>query len=219
MCKRGCHIRFSQELDAPKASCAAILRYSDQLSSLHALSLNNTPLRADEIAAVVSKCPSLCTLRLENTHADDKVAAAIACLAHIDTLNERWCIYITDFGSLAACKTLKSLNLQATSVDDRGLAVIASLPCLEELSLEYCASISDFTPLRVCKSLKVLSVRHTSIDDRGVAAVASLPRLEKLDVSGCNLITDVTPLSSRHSLKVTNNPFSFEKSSRFQIAI
>ena len=41
VCKRGWHIRFSQELDAPKASCAVILRHSDQLSSLHALSLNN----------------------------------------------------------------------------------------------------------------------------------------------------------------------------------
>ena len=206
VCDRGCHIRFSQELDAPTASCGVILRYSDQLSSLHALSLNNTSLRADEIAAVVSKCPSLRTLRLGNTCTDDKVAAAIACLAHLETLDVRYCASIADWCSLVACRTLKSLKLNYANVDDRVLAAIVSLPFLEQLSLDGCASITDFTPLGSCKSLRVLSFfrgydDERGLDNRGLAAIASLPSLEELSLDFCDSITDFTVLRSCKSLK------------------
>ena len=207
MCNRGCHIRFSQELDAPTASCATILRHSDQLSSLHALSLNNTSLRAEEIAAVVSKCPSLRTLHLEKACADDKVAAAIACLAHLETLDVRYCKCITDLCLLAACRTLKSLNVGGTyvddrgliirsSVDDRGVAAIVALPHLEELSLYECKFITNFTLLGGCRTLKSLNLTGTSVDDRGFAAIASLPHLEELCLDECKSISDFTPLRS-----------------------
>ena len=201
VCERGCHIRFSQELDAPKASCAAILRHSDQLSSLHGLSLNNTSLRADEIAAVVSKCPSLRTLRLGGTCADDKVVAVIACLAHLETLDVLCCKCITDFCSLAACRTLKTLNVGGTYVDDRALVAVVSLPCLEELSLDGCLSVTDFTPLCACLLLKRLRAGGTKIDDRGLAAVVPLPCLEELFFDCCESITDFTPLRSCKMLK------------------
>ena len=121
----------------------------------------------------MSKCPSLRTLRLGNTCADDKVVAAGACLAHLETLDVRCCKCITDLCSLAACRKLKSVNLTDTHVDDRGLTVIASLPCLETLSLDECLSVTDFTPLRSCKLLKVLSFfRGFGYDDeRGLVGV------------------------------------------------
>ena len=199
VCKSGCHIRFSQELDAPKASCAVILRHSDQLSSLHTLSLNNTSLRSDEIAAVVPKCPSLRTLHLRDTFADDKAVTAIACLAHLETLDVRHCKRITDSCSLAACRTLKSVDLTYTSVNDRGLAAIVSLPCLEVLVLDCCESITDFTPAGSCKPLKRLSLSRFyclggGLHDRGLAAIVSLPFLEDLSLDYCKSITDFTPL-------------------------
>ena len=201
VCDRGCHIRFSQELDAPTASCAAILRHSDQLSSLHGLSLNRSSLRADEIAAIVSKCPLLRTLHLRDTYADDKVVSLIACLAHLETLDIWRSTSITDLCLLAACRTLKSIKLTGTHVDDRAIAAIVSLPCLEELSVDGCESIADFTQLHACLSLKRLSADCTCVGDVGLAAIVSLPCLEELCLNCCESITDFTPLRSCKSLK------------------
>ena len=175
VCKRGCHIRFSQELDAPKASCGVILRYSDQLSSLHALSLSTTSLRAHKIAAIVSKCSSLRTLRLADTSADDKVVAAIACLAHVQTLDLAGCLAVGDFSPLAACKMLKSLNLAASRVNDRGIASIIALTGLEDLDVRCCLQVTAFASLSACRSLKRLNLQETDIEDQGLAAITAPP--------------------------------------------
>ena len=207
VCKRGCHIRFTQELDAREATCS-LIRHSDQLSSLHALSLNNTSLRADEIAAILSKCLSLRTLHLRDVLADDKVVTAIACLAHLETLELSLDDHesIADFTPLCSCKSLKRLLFRPSydrggGLDDPWLAVVASLPCLEELVLENCESISDLAPLRSCKSLKRLSAESSCIGDVGLATIVSLPCLEELSLDHCEFISDFTPLHSCKLLK------------------
>ena len=208
VCERGCHIRFSQELDAPTASSATILRHSDQLRLLHAISLNRSYLCADAIAAVLSKCSSLRTLHLRDMLADDEVVTAIARLAHLETLEVSLDDHesIADFTPLCSCKSLKRLLFRPSydrggGLDDPGLAVVASLPCLEELILDNCESISDLAPLRSSKSLKRLSAENSCIRDVGLATIVSLPCLEELSLDYCDFITDFTPLRSCKSLK------------------
>ena len=210
-CWRGCHVRFTKNLDAGRdVSLAAMLRCSEKLSGLEILRINNSSVRTDKLATVVSKCTSLRTLEL--THIEitymaqaevgGRLLAAITRLRQLQALTLTHCACaFSFFPNLRKCDSIKKLDLTGTNVDDRGVSAIACIPRLEILILAKCKHVTNFAPLAGCKTLTELDVSSTAVDDEEIAAIAQLPCLERLFLDDSKSVTHFHPLGACTTLK------------------
>jgi hypothetical protein len=136
-----------------------------KLKSLHTL---ETGIVSGDLE-VISECPSLTNLTLEN-------------------ISNSCCLYGVD-----RCSKLKKLCLdECTGVND--LKQIRNMPCLEELEVSGTEILFDFPPFKGCPSLT--NLKFSSCNNlHSLDSLSTLITLKSLEICCCSNISDISFIS------------------------
>lgn len=176
-CSRLEHIQLDMDLRSEQ------LAFLVGLAHLQTLNLHGCTELDDQAAEIISRCVSLKTLYLGQTHITDAGVARLARLPDVEKLSLNYNERLTCSGvaSFRGHPRLRSLWLESTALTDEALAVVASLPALDELSIRDCHQLTDrsIDTLAQCRKLKKLIVYLSSLSKGGIASLKQrLPNTE-----------------------------------------
>ena len=147
------------------------------------LALEQSPLDAEGLKKMVTKCPNLEVLKLE------------------------LCLGNADLAALGQLKHLKTLILaQNYELGAQSFDFLTNLQRLESLDLCYCMKLTDAACAHIgkCGSLRKLNLGTCErLTDKGIASLAALKNLQELSLDHCPLLTDaaLTTLSGFADLR------------------